>query len=310
MTQQVQVANAPCSYGAFEITVGVDPLVPAPLAVLDAIQQAGYAGTDLGPLGYLGAGRELADRLAARGLRLAGGYLEMPYSRPELMGNAMRELEALLDVFDAVTSSSSQDGVYPPRPTLADAGSDERRAAPGRAQKDRQLGLRPDGWAHLAEGVTRAVEACRARGYEPTFHHHAATYIEAPWEIEELLNRTEVGLCLDTGHLLLAGGDPVQGLADWGERINHLHIKDARLKVIEGIVKERAPVEEVWRRGAFCPLGQGDLDIDEVLARLKARPYRGWLVVEQDTIPNPARPSDEPAWDQARNREFLRTRGF
>jgi inosose dehydratase len=109
---------------------------------------------------------------------------------------------------------------------------------------------------------------------------------------------------------LLAGGDPVQALTDWGERINHLHIKDARLKVIEGIVKERAPVEEVWRRGAFCPLGKGDLDIDEVLARLRARRYRGWLVVEQDTIPNPARPSDEPARDQARNREFLRTRGF
>ena len=59
-----RVANAPLSYGAFEITVGTDFLVPDPEDVLGAIGDAGYAGTDLGPPGYLGEGEALKQRLA------------------------------------------------------------------------------------------------------------------------------------------------------------------------------------------------------------------------------------------------------
>jgi inosose dehydratase len=66
---------------------------------------------------------------------------------------------------------------------------------------------------------------------------------------------------------------------------------------------------EVWRQRAFCPLGDGDLNVDRVLAGLKARAYQGWLVVEQDTIPDPEAPLDQAAKDQERNRAYLRARG-
>ena len=66
------------------------------------------------------------------------------------------------------------------------------------------------------------------RGYEPTFHNETGSYVEAPWEIEKVLELTEVGFCLDTGHIVVAGGDPVAAVHDWSERINHLHVKDAR----------------------------------------------------------------------------------
>src|SRR5262249_2359242 len=59
--QGITVANAPVSYGAFELTVGRDPNVPDGLRVLDQVAGAGYAGIDLGPVGYLGTGEELAD---------------------------------------------------------------------------------------------------------------------------------------------------------------------------------------------------------------------------------------------------------
>ncbi len=301
------VANAPVSFGAFEVTVGVNPNVPPGTAVLDAVARAGYDGIDLGPPGYLGTIEELPGRLADRRLRLAGGYVALPFSQPDGLPGAIGELEALLDIFDA--AGSRADGAPPSRPTLADAGSHARRSAPGRAHRDRSLGLDAAGWARLAEGVAQAVQACRRRGYEPTFHHHAGTYVEAPWEIEELLRRTEVGLCLDTGHLLLGGGDPVQALGDWGSRINHLHLKDVRLSVVDAIVREQAPMMEVWRRRAFCPLGEGDLAVDGVLEGLKTRHYQGWLVVEQDTIPAPTDPADRAARDQVRNRAFLRARG-
>ena len=299
---KIVVANAPVSYGAFELTVGILPDVPDGAAVLDEVAAAGYAGIDLGPLGYFGYGEELAENLARRRLALAGGFFELPFSDPTKMPAVVGELDALLDVFDAV--SVNGDGLKP-RPTLADAGSDLRRSRPGQAARDRSLGFDTEGWKHFGHGVEMAVARCRDRGYEPTFHHETGTHVEAPWEIEKVLELTSIGLCLDTGHLLLGGGDPVKAMEDWGERINHVHLKDARKAVVEQIVKEAAPVAEIWRRKAFCRLGEGDLDVDGVLERLGR--YSGWLVVEQDVLPDSG---GKPAADQRANREYLAARGF
>jgi inosose dehydratase len=301
--KKIVVANAPVSYGAFELTVGILPDVPDGAAVLDEVAEAGYAGIDLGPLGYFGYGDELARNLAGRRLALAGGFFELPFDDAAKMPAVLRELDALLDVFDAVSGNGSG---LKPRPTLADAGSDLRRSKPGQADRDRSLGFNTEQWKHFAEGVEMTVARCRARGYEPTFHHETGTHVEAPWEIEKVLELTTIGLCLDTGHLLLGGGDPVKAMQDWGDRINHVHLKDARKAVVEQIVKEAAPVAEIWRRKAFCRLGEGDLDVDGVLERLRTG-YSGWLVVEQDVLPDP---SGKPAADQRANREYLAKRGF
>ena len=302
--RDISVANAPVSFGAFEITVGIDPNVPDPLELLDAVAGAGYVGIDLGPVGYLGTGEELSARLAVRGLGLAGGYLELPFSEPDRMASALAELDGLLDIFDQAPGDTR-----PPRPTLADAGSATRSRFPGRAALDGSVGLDDAGWKHFARGLSQAVERCRSRGYEPTFHHHTATYIEAQWEIERLLEISDVGLCLDTGHLLLGRGDPVSALRAWAGRINHVHLKDARIATLKEIVAEAAPVQEIWRRRAFCALGEGDIAIDGVLNALNDIGYAGWLVVEQDILPDPDDPQ-RPAVEQRRNREYLRSRGL
>ncbi|MGN6871762.1 MAG: TIM barrel protein [Solirubrobacteraceae bacterium] len=303
----VVLANAPVSYGAFEITVGVDPHVPDPLTLLDWVCGAGYDGIDLGPAGYLGTTETLAGRLEERGLALAGGYLELPFSEPDKLPATLAELDELLDIFDSAVSGTR--APRPPRPTLADAGSPVRSRYPGRAAIDPSVGLDRDGWSRFAAGVARAVARCRERGYEPTFHHHTATYIEAHWEIERLLELTDVGICLDTGHLLLGRGEPITAIRDWAARINQVHLKDARLSRLEEIVAQAAPVEEIWRRQAFCALGDGDIDIVGVLDALDEIGYSGWLVVEQDVLPDPENPG-QPAQDQRRNREYLRAHGI
>lgn len=301
---QIAVANAPVSYGAFEITVAVDPGVPDPRTLLDWVTDAGYAGIDLGPAGYLGTGEELSRRLSERQLALAGGYLELPFSESDKLPAALAELDHLLEVFDAAPQ-----GPHPPRPTLADAGSPTRSLFPGRAALDRSVGLDESGWEAFGRGLAVAVSRCRARGYEPTFHHHTATYIEAQWEIERLLEISDVGLCLDTGHLLLGRGDPLVAIREWSTRINQLHLKDARLATLQEIVADAEPVAEIWRRRAFCALGEGDIPIDEVLGAVREVGYTGWLVVEQDVLPDPDDPQ-RPALEQQRNREYLRQRGF
>jgi inosose dehydratase len=104
MSDQIAVANAPVSYGAFELTVGQDPDVPSGTQVLDQVAAAGYAGIDLGPVGYLGTGERLGELLAERSLGLAGAYVELPYSEPHALEKSLPELESILDVFDTVRS--------------------------------------------------------------------------------------------------------------------------------------------------------------------------------------------------------------
>ena len=247
----------------------------------------------------ISGGRELGERLAARNLGLAGAYLELPYADHRALDAAMPALDDLLDTFEAVRPYRRGPA---PRPTLADSGSEARRNQPGQAIRNRSLGLDADGWSRFGVGLERAVARCRDRGYEPTFHHETGTYVEAPWEIERVLELSDIGLCLDTGHLLLGGGDPVRALSDWGSRINQVHLKDARRSVMAGIVADGAPTAEIWTREAFPPLGGGDLDVDGVLDRPAghglqrlARRGTGHLPADQGALrARVARPAREP----------------
>ncbi len=303
----IRVANAPVSFGVFELTEGRADL-PHPDSVLEAVASAGYDGIDLGPVGYLGRGETLRHRLQDHGLALAGGWIQLRLTDPVGLEADLEAMEAALSQL-AEARQAAPDAPAP-RPTLADAGSPARAANPGAGRDRAELWLDDDGWRLLAAGLERAVELCRSRDLEPTFHHHACTYVEAPHEIERLLELTDVGLCLDSGHLLLGGGDPTPALKEWGDRINHVHLKDARVEVLEGVVRDRAAMEEVWRRGAFCRLGDGDLDVDGFLDALLGSDYSGWVVVEQDRLPAPGESPDGPAEDQRHNRRFLRRRGL
>jgi inosose dehydratase len=283
----MKVANAPLSYGAFEMTVGTDFPVPDPARVLEAMAAAGYAGTELGPPGYLGS----SDR---GGLELVGGFVQIAFSDRDA---GLDELHATLDLFGDATGA---------RPVLCDAGGPERIANPGRGGEDPSLRLNESRWRALVDGVARAAEAARERGFEPVFHHHTSTYVEGVPEIDRFLEETDVPLLLDSGHLLVAGGDPLQALADWGDRIDAIHVKDVRLDVLAAVKAERADSLTAWRRGLFCALGQGDVDLKAFCAAVDAGGYDGWVVVEQDRVLGSEAEFAVAAADQVANREWLR----
>jgi inosose dehydratase len=288
-----KIANAPLSYGAFEMTVGTDFAVPDPERILEAIGAAGYEGTDLGPPGYLGEGDVLAERLAVNRLQIVGGFVPLRFSE----GEEVTALDQTLDMFDAAGATGA-------RPVLCDAGGPERIANPGRGGEDPGLRLDDARWRKLVFNVERAAEIARDRGYEPVFHHHTSTYVEGVPEIERFLEDTDVELLLDSGHLLVAGGDPVQALADWGDRVGAVHVKDVRLKVLQQVKAERADTLTAWRRGLFCALGQGDVDLDGFCAALGG--YDGWVVVEQDRVLDDITAFEGAAQEQVANREWLR----
>ena len=303
---KLTVANAPISYGAFELTVGIDPNVPNAEFVLNEVAGAGYAGIDLGPVGYLGDGPVLAERLASRNLGLAGAYLEFPFTDPVALKTLYPELDAMLDTFDAVRD------VVPgplPRPTMADASSEARRLKPGQSQANPSLGLDNEQWHAFAAGLKNVLARCRDRGYEPTFHPETGTFVEAPWEIERVLEISDVGLCLETGHIFVCGGDPLNVLKSAPDRVNHVHLKDAYRARMDQLIADDEPAPSIWSREVFCALGQGDVNLDAVLQELEALNFEGWLVVEQDIFPQTAERFAQAVADQKANREWLASRG-
>lgn len=298
------VAGAPVSFGVFEMTPhGAETIAPDDL--LEILADAGYRGVDLGPVGYLGEEDILRRRLRTFGLDLAGGWIQLPFSDDEGFEASLPSLDAALRVFsDAALERSGR----LPLPTLADDGSLARRASPGRgAEVD---ALDDTAWRLLVKNAERAADIVRAAGFEPTFHHHAGTFVESPDEIDRFLAAVDMDLTLDTGHLFIAGGDPLSAFHRWGDRINHLHLKDVDLARLRRVLAAGGGMAEVWKSGAFVAFGQGDIDLAAVMTAAEERDFDGWVVVEQDVLnaPGISLPDFRAAreTDQRTNREALR----
>jgi inosose dehydratase len=313
----IRVANAPCSWGALEFDAAEQP-APAP-QVLDEMAAAGYAGTELGDWGFLPT---TADALAAdvgrRHLALIAAFVPVALARAEAIDDgierAVRTARLLNDASRVGhvghvgrVGQVGQEGE--PLMVLADdnASVPNRTIRAGRIRQED--GLTPAEWDAFARRAERVAAAVRdATGLRTVFHHHCAGYVETPQEIDALLSRTDpevLGLCLDTGHLTFAGGDPLAALAAYRDRIWHVHFKDC-----DPAVAAQSRVDE-WdyhasvRRGIFCELGRGMVPFPGVLDALHATGYAGWIVVEQDVLPG----LGTPAASATRNREYLRKLG-
>ena len=290
----IKIGNAPVSYGAFEVTVGHDPDVPSAESVLDAVASAGYEGIDLGPIGYLGLGPDLQRALTSRGLALTGGYLEIDVSDDETPSKGFAELDLICDQFDAVSEDIEKR--LKPRPTVA-------LVTPGRppqAESD-------EDWARIERVLGDLVARCERRGYEACLHNEVGTRIASTASIERALSAVPVSLCLDTGHLIAAGGDPVILLDNWRDRVTHVHLKDAAPDLSQLPYKDAM---KLWEDGVFCRLGAGIGAIDALIEDLRAGEYAGWVLVEQDILPRGPESYQQAALDQAENRRYLRERGW
>jgi len=188
---------------------------------------------------------------------------------------------------------------------LADAMWPEREAVSGRV-KDEGVKLTEADWGIVGENIAAAIEAASQFGLRCVFHHHAGTYVETPEEIDRLLERTSLGLCLDTGHYVIGGGDPVDAVKRHGKRVEYLHFKDVDpVKLGEARAKKLGFLDAV-RSGVFCPLGQGCVRFPDLIRELKAAGYRGWAVVEQDVDASEAS-AVSPLESAIASRQYLKT---
>lgn len=297
----ITIANAPVSYGLFGLARPDLVDLPTGDQLLDLVRDAGYDGVDLGAHGLLGTGQQLVDNLAARGLGLAGGWVDYPFTGSEAEFDAA--FTASLPVLDDFARVASRQQGHKPLPTIADSGDATRKARPGGAP---ELQLTGEAWDLFVARLERIASHVRSLGLEPTFHHHATTYIETPAEIDALLRDTTVDLTFDTGHLLLGGGDPASDYLRWQSRINHLHLKDADLAILEAAKGSDNPLRDVWEKRVFVALGEGDLDVAGIIDDIIASGFDGWLVVEQDVVLFSDDDLARAEADQRANREALR----
>jgi inosose dehydratase len=280
-----RIAGAPISWGVCEVP-GWGRQLP-PDRVLAEMAGLGLTATELGPLGYLPSDPDaLRARLDAHGLALVGGFVPLVLHERELdtrpAGDAARMLAAAgADVF------------------VCAAVTDAAWSAPAPLGDDR--------FAALAEHLGAVAQLVTGLGLTFALHPHAGTLVESAADVERLLAATDVGWCLDTGHLAIGGYDPVAFAADHGERVVHVHLKDVDAGVAARYGSGELTLVAATQAGLFRPLGQGDARIGEVLAQLDAHGYERWLVLEQDAALTGEEPpvGSGPVLDVRASIEFL-----
>lgn len=260
-----RLAGAPISWGICEVPGWGHQMPPG--RVLREIREAGLQATELGPPGYLPDDpQEIARLLDAEGLDLAAGFVSTVLHTPELLDDAKRELSQVAAA-------------------VAGAGGDMLvvAAATGRGYNDRQT-LDQQGWSALAASLGRAEQIASAHGLQLALHPHAGTVVESAEDVRRLLELTDLGLCLDTGHLLIGGVDPVQLAKTAGSRVRHVHVKDVDDLLLRRVRSGDLDYTEAVRQGLFRPLGTGVVDVAALVRRLQAAGYDGWYVLEQDVM--------------------------
>jgi inosose dehydratase len=295
----IRVGNAPVSWGVY----GADRPNPPFARVLDDIAAAGYEGTELGPYGYLPTTPDaLAAELRKRKLGLGSSFVPLPL---EDAGRRAQSVDSALAVARLLASQGVGELI------IADDEDPRRTRIAGRIPKDGSAGWSDKEWREAVTTLNTVAASLRdALGMRVVVHHHAGTFVETPAEIDRLLAETDpdlVGLLLDTGHAAYGGADPVEVARKHGERIRYVHLKDVDGAELQHVFHSSVPMEEAWKRGVFCALGEGVVDFPGVVETLRAKGYAGWMIVEQDVVPDAqGRLVPDPVDSARRSRQYLK----
>jgi len=279
-----RLASAPVTWGVWERTVDRDDLAP-PELLLENVRSLDYHAIELGPLGYFGSDAESVHELLGRfALELVGAFVSFRLTDESGFEQDLVELRRVLDVLQPWPASVA---------LLADAGTPERFAAAGQPDELRRTALRDAAFDEAAARLARAAELCGEVGVTAALHPEVGSYAESPAEVEAFLDRVDLGVCLDTGHTLIGGGDPRVLARDWADRLLHVHLKDVSGPLLARLRAGEVDVEKAWGEGLFCPFGEGEVDLPGLLALPELEAFEGWVVLEQDRIA--VRSDDLPA---------------
>ena len=273
------------------VTLGINPITwtnddmpelggDIPLEVcLAETRQAGYAGIELGGK-FPRKAEVLRPILIRHGLALVSGW----YSAQLARRSAAEEIEAVSSHLDLLAAMGCRVMVFAEGHGSTDGDPN--------APLSRRPVLGESEWPGFCGRLNEVAAHLRRRGVRMGFHHHMGTIVQTESEIDRLMAMTsdDVGLLLDTGHLVFAGGDPVAVARRHGNRIVHVHCKDVRASVLAGVLRDDESFLRAVLDGVFTVPGDGAIDFPAVLRELAGHGYAGWLVVEAEQDPAKAHP--------------------
>ncbi|AQZ70290.1 inosose dehydratase [[Actinomadura] parvosata subsp. kistnae] len=279
----MRTAAAPISWGVCEVPGWGYQLDPE--RVLGEMAELGLDATELGPDGFLPPAADERSRLLDRyGLRVVGGFVPVVLHDPD--HDPLPGVRALLGSFE-------EEAVV----VLA--------AATGAAGYDARPALDARGWRTLLANLDRIAGALR---HPVALHPHVGTMVETAEEVDRVLDGSAVPLCLDTGHLLVGGADPVALASRAAGRIAHVHLKDVDATLAERVRGGAMSYTEGVRAGMYRPLGRGDVDVKAIVTSLTAAGYTGWYVMEQDVVLDAEPPAGAgPIGEVRESLSFLRS---
>jgi len=282
-----RLAGAPISWGVCEVP-GWGVMLPRQ-RVLAEMRDLGLKASELGAIGYLGDDpKEIGALLASFSLGAVGGFVPVALHEPP----PKRVLER--DAVHAARLLAGAGGTYFVTAAVVDA--------------DWSPPFEPDGhqWDEFASGLALVERICADHGLCQVLHPHVDTLVERADHVQQVLQRSDVNWCLDTGHFAIGGTDPVAFANEHADKVGLVHLKDVDLALAPAVREHRTTLLEATRSGLFRALGRGGVDIAAVVQALEANGYRGWYVLEQDTtISETAAGAVDPAADVKVSIDYL-----
>lgn len=283
-----RLAGAPISWGVCEVP-GWGVMLPRE-RVLAEMAGVGLKASELGALGYLGDDpAAIAALLGEHGLGLVGGFVPLVLQDSDAREALRRDAEAAAHLLAGAGAS------YFVTAAVRDADWSE----PG--------DLDDEGWTAFVAGLDLVEEICAAHGLVQVLHPHVGTLVERAAQLETVMARSSVRICLDTGHLAIGGTDPVAFAETHSARVALVHLKDVDLSAAGPVLAHEISLLEATKKGMFRPLGGGDVAVAATVGALERQGYRGWYVLEQDTTIDPGtEDACDPGGDVATSIDYLR----
>ncbi|MEU0496032.1 sugar phosphate isomerase/epimerase [Mycobacterium sp. NPDC006124] len=283
----IKIAGAPISWGVCEVPGWGYQLEPD--RVLTEMRGAGLTATELGPEGFLPVdAEELKAVLRSKDLACVGGFVPVVlfdehHDPAEDLAGPLESLVAAGAGVVVLAAATGADG-YDSRPTLDDAQ-----------------------WARLVANLDRLARIVAERGLLAVLHPHVGTIVETRAEVDRVLRGSSIMLCLDTGHLLIGGTDPLELAKAVPHRIAHAHLKDVDAALAAKVQSGELTYTEAVKAGMYTPLGTGDVDVAGIVSVLRDNGFDGWFVLEQDTILDGEPAGEGPVRDVVASVAYLRS---
>ncbi len=261
-----------------------------PSRVLREMSELGLGATEFGPDGFLPMQPELkASILKEHNMIAVGGFVPVVLHRADHdpVPAVKKELESYKAAGAKVlvlAANSGIDGYDAKLPVLTD-----------------------DDWQILFNNLNRLQQIAAEVGVKAVLHPHVGTMIETQDHVMRVVAGSTIPFCLDTGHMIIGGTDPVAFAQNYAGRVAHSHLKDVDLSWAKKVQNNELSYYDAVVQGMYRPLGQGDVDIRAIVRSLIKSGYTGWFVLEQDNVIT-AEPgvNQGPMADAKASVEFLR----